>query len=95
MSLYDCRYYVLQVFRYSALIAGVFYGFTHDLSLKAAGEKKKEEAEYQKKLKLIDEAKAEYKKLHPPAQSSTAFDLEDANLDFGKAIESAIASLDN
>lgn len=85
----------MQVFRYSALIAGVFYGFTQDLSLKNAHEKKKEEAEFQKKIKLIEEAKAEYKKLNPPKVSTTGFDLEDPNLDFGKAIESAIASLEN
>lgn len=62
--------------------------------MKAAGEKKKEEAEYQKKIKLIAEAKAEYKKLNPP-KASVGFDLEDPNLDFGKAIESAIAGLEN
>lgn len=84
-----------QVFRYSALVAGILYGFTHDLTLKAEAAKKKEEVEYQKKVKLIAEAKAEYKKLHPVAQSSTNFNLEDPNLDFGKVVESYIASLDN
>ncbi|GAV26959.1 hypothetical protein PMKS-000420 [Pichia membranifaciens] len=82
----------LNVFRYGALVTGVLYGFTHDLSLKAAGEKKKEEAEYQKKIKLIEDAKAEYKKLNPP-KASAGFDLEDPNLDFAKAIESAVESL--
>ncbi|AWU73959.1 uncharacterized protein C5L36_0A05540 [Pichia kudriavzevii] len=86
----------LNVFRYSALIAGVAYGFTHDLSLKAAHAKKKEEEEYQRKIKLIAEAKEQYKLAHPPKKDESAsFDLENPNLDFAKAIESAIASLDN
>lgn len=85
---------MLQVFRYGALVAGVFYGFTHDLTLKAEATKKREEAEYQKKVKLIEEAKAEYKKLNASKTSSTSFDLEDPNLDFGAAIESAISSLE-
>ncbi|GMM44468.1 F1F0 ATP synthase subunit E [Pichia kluyveri] len=86
----------LNVFRYGALVAGVFYGFSHDLSLKSEAAKKKEEAEYQKKLNLIAQAKAEYKKLNPPkVESSTTFDLENPDLDFAKAIESAIAGLEN
>lgn len=85
-------YILIQVLRYGALVTGVLYGFTHDLSLKAEGAKKKEEAEYQKKVKLIEEAKAEYKKLNPP-QASSSFNLEDPNLDFAKAIESTVESL--
>ncbi|GMM27586.1 F1F0 ATP synthase subunit E [Martiniozyma asiatica (nom. inval.)] len=85
----------LNVFRYAALIAGVAYGFTTDLSLKAAAAKKAEEKEFQKKVALIAEAKAEYKKLHAkPAAASGSFNLEDPNLDFAQAITNAIASLD-
>ncbi|KAG0680037.1 hypothetical protein C6P40_003320 [Pichia californica] len=82
----------LNVFRYGALVAGVFYGFTHDITLKCEHEKKKEEAEYQKKVKLIAEAKEEWKKLNPP-KASSGFNLEDPNLDFGKAIEDAVEHL--
>lgn len=87
--------FTVQVFRYSALVAGVFYGFTTDISLKAESQKKKEEAEFQKKVKLIAEAKAEYKKLNPPKVAATGFDLENPDLDFAKAIESAIETLEN
>lgn len=45
---------------------------------------------------MIAEAKEQYKLAHPPKKDESAsFDLENPNLDFAKAIESAIASLDN
>lgn len=86
----------VNVFRYAALIAGVAYGITTDISLSTAAEKKAEDAAFAKKTALIAEAKAEYQKLHAPKTTATsvAFNLDDDKLDFAKAIDSAIASLE-
>lgn len=64
--------------------------------MKSEAAKKQEEYDYQHELKLIDEAKKEYKKLNPPKVSSTgAINLEDPDLDFAKVILGAVESLEN
>lgn len=88
----------VNVFRYAALVAGVAYGISTDRSLACAAQKKAEDAKFAKQTALISEAKAEYAKLHAPkpaaAGEGVAFNLDDDKLDFAKAIDSAIASLE-
>jgi F-type H+-transporting ATP synthase subunit e len=54
----------LQVGRWSALGLGVLYGFTHNRSLHKLESKNKIEQEYERKERLIEQARAEYAKKH-------------------------------
>lgn len=84
-----------NVLRYSALGAGVVYGFVHRRSLGNAEEQKQVLAKFKEEEKLIKQAKAEYAKLNPKVVSpSGSINWEDPNLDFGQALESLIAKLD-
>ncbi|SCU96013.1 LAME_0F14488g1_1 [Lachancea meyersii CBS 8951] len=87
----------LNVLRYSAVVLGVAVGFKTDLGLKSQASRKSEEKAYADKLQLIDQAKAEYAKLHAPKSepkgSAVKLDLEDPNLDYSKAILGAVESL--
>ncbi|KAK9247164.1 F-type H+-transporting ATP synthase subunit E [Lipomyces tetrasporus] len=84
----------LNVFRWTALGAGVVYGLVHSYSLSVASEKKAAAAEWTHKEALIAKAKAEYAKLHPkPAAAATTtatLDLSDPNFDFAKYLETAL-----
>ena len=77
---------LLQVLRYSALGAGVFYGFYHQASLSASARLAAVNREYERKQSLIEKAKAEYSKKNLPASAkteggdSTFFQLEVASL---------------
>jgi F-type H+-transporting ATP synthase subunit e len=53
---------MIQVFRWSALGAGVPYGGVHRNTLAKKAEYKQKQAEYAHKEELIREAKAEYQK---------------------------------
>ena len=55
-----------QVFRWSALVVGVFYGFSHQSSITARDKANHAKHEYENKQKLIDQAKAEYKRKTSP-----------------------------
>lgn len=57
----------VNVLRYSALGLGLFFGFRNDMILKCNAKKKEEQAQYDQKLKLVEEAKKEYAKLQPAA----------------------------
>lgn len=87
----------VNVFRYSALGLGFLYGFKTDWSRKSDAKAKQEEDEYQRQVKLVEEARAEYRKLHPvkvPAVGDKVeVNFEDPNFDFGKFIEDAVGSL--
>ncbi|CEP62370.1 F1F0 ATP synthase subunit e LALA0_S05e04126g [Lachancea lanzarotensis] len=87
----------LNVFRYSAVLLGVAVGLQTDLSLKSQASKQQEEKAYAEKLQLIEQAKAEYAKLHAPKSetktSNQKVDLEDPNLDYAKVILGAVESL--
>ncbi|KAM3162501.1 ATP synthase subunit e, mitochondrial [Lachancea thermotolerans] len=87
----------VNVLRYSALALGAIIGLKTDLSLKSEAAKSSQQKEYAEKLRLIEQAKAEYAKLHAPKQvekqADTKLDLEDPNLDYGKVILSAVESL--
>lgn len=61
----------LQVFRYSALVAGLIYGVYHQSSLTQAAKRTEIEHEYARKERLIEQAKAEWKKKTQPKQETT------------------------
>lgn len=61
-----------QVLRWSALFAGVFYGFYHQRSITAKLKADEENREYHHKESLIQQAKAEYTKKNMPQESKTA-----------------------
>lgn len=62
-----------NVLRYSALCLGVFYGFYHQRSITAAQRTSAAQHEYERKQKLIDEAKAAYaKSKKQPASAAPA-----------------------
>lgn len=84
-----------QVLRWSALGAGVVYGFVHNSSLKSEAAAKKVADEFAKKETLIAQAKAEYAKLHPktvaPAASSDVVDFDDPKFDLDAYINKALS----
>lgn len=59
-----------QVLRWSALAFGVFYGFSHQRTIKASQKAAHDQHEYEEKLKIINQAKAEYQKKHGPPAST-------------------------
>lgn len=61
----------LQVLRYSALGAGIFYGLYHQAKLSSAAKLAAINREYEHKQQLIDKAKAEYTKSKLPASAKT------------------------
>lgn len=61
----------VNVLRYSALGLGVFYGFYHQRTIYSSDKAAAAKREYEHKQSLINQAKAEYSKLHAPAPSAT------------------------
>ena len=61
----------LQVFRYSALVAGLIYGVYHQSSITQATKRAEIEHEYARKERLIEQAKAEWKKKTQPKQETS------------------------
>ncbi|TVY48794.1 ATP synthase subunit e, mitochondrial [Lachnellula occidentalis] len=59
----------VNIARWSALGAGVFYGFYHQTSLSAAAKAAAANREYEHKQQLIQQAKAEFAKKNQPASS--------------------------
>lgn len=60
-----------QVLRWSALAGGLFYGFSHQRAITATQKAEHSKHEYEKKQKLIEQAKAEYAKQKNPAPASS------------------------
>lgn len=60
-----------QVFRYSALVAGLVYGVYHQSSLNSQTKRADIEHEYARKERLIEQAKAEWKKKTTPQETKT------------------------
>jgi F-type H+-transporting ATP synthase subunit e len=58
--------------RYSALLFGVFYGFSHQRTIYANAKAAHAEHEYKHKEALIQKAKAEFAKKNLPPQAKTA-----------------------
>ncbi|KAJ2971290.1 hypothetical protein NQ176_g7766 [Zarea fungicola] len=69
----------VNVLRWSALAAGVFYGFSHQRTITAGQKANHSKHEYEKKQKLIDEAKAEYAKQKNPAPAAKDNVITDVN----------------
>jgi F-type H+-transporting ATP synthase subunit e len=61
-----------QVLRYSALGLGIFYGFYHQRTINSSQKAAEAQHEYERKQKLINEAKAAYAKKKQPASSTSA-----------------------
>jgi len=61
----------VNVLRYSALFAGVFYGLYHQSSLNAQARSAHVAREYDRKASLIDQAKAEWAKRSSPPEQKT------------------------
>lgn len=53
---------MLQVLRWSALVFGVFYGFSHQSAIYSSDKKAAAQHEWDRKVKLIDQAKEKYAK---------------------------------
>ncbi|CCE92510.1 F1F0 ATP synthase subunit e TDEL_0E02670 [Torulaspora delbrueckii] len=89
----------VNVLRYSALGLGLFFGLKNDLSFKTAASKKEEQNAFDAKMKLVEEAKAEYAKLQAPVQkkaevgSTKEVNFEDPNVDFAAVILQAVDSI--
>ncbi|KAK5044536.1 hypothetical protein LTR84_010660 [Exophiala bonariae] len=72
----------VNVLRYSALFAGLFYGFSHQRTISANTAAAHAQAEYQHKIDLIQKAKVEWAKKTMPSSSKTDdVDLNDKNFD--------------
>ncbi|CAG8901822.1 unnamed protein product [Penicillium nalgiovense] len=61
----------VNVLRYSALVAGLVYGVYHQSSLNSVTKRTEIEHEYARKERLIEQAKAEYKKKTQPQATQT------------------------
>jgi len=61
-----------NVLRYSALGAGIFYGFTHQRSISAAEKAAAAQREYEHKQELINKAKEAYAKSKQPVSAASA-----------------------
>ncbi|KAJ5312311.1 hypothetical protein PENANT_c011G05092 [Penicillium antarcticum] len=61
----------VNVLRYSALVAGLVYGVYHQSSLNSITKRTEIEHEYARKERLIEQAKAEYKKKTQPQEIKT------------------------
>jgi len=69
----------LQVLRYSALGAGIFYGLYHQAKLSSSAKLAAINREYEHKQSLIEKAKAEYSKKNLPPSAKT--EGEDSTFD--------------
>lgn len=61
----------VQVLRYSALGAGIFYGFYHQRTINRTLQSKAAEREYKHKQELIEKAKAEFAKSKNPVKAES------------------------
>ncbi|KAL0936488.1 mitochondrial f0 subunit e [Colletotrichum truncatum] len=62
----------VNVLRYTALGLGIFYGFTHQRSITASQKAAAAQKEYERKEKLIEQAKAEFAKKNSPVKAADA-----------------------
>ena len=85
-----------NVLRYSLLGLGVVVGTVHQYRYNSAEEKLHAAKQFRKEEKLIKNAKEEFAKLHKtnaPGGDVGSINWDDANLDFGKALETVILKL--
>ncbi len=86
----------VNVLRYFALGSGLVYGFVHDKNLKSQGKREIEEQKAAHKQKLIDEAKKEWQLQHQvKIDKAGKIDWESKDLDWGKAIEDTLKTLES
>ncbi|KAG6179181.1 hypothetical protein E4U35_001996 [Claviceps purpurea] len=77
----------VNVFRWSALGAGLFYGFIRQRSITISQRAAHEKHEYESKQKLIEQAKAEWAKknsVSTPVKDDAATDISSPNFDLEK-----------
>ncbi|KAK1045926.1 F1F0 ATP synthase subunit e, mitochondrial [Friedmanniomyces endolithicus] len=56
----------VNLLRWSALVFGVFYGFSHQNAIHSRDKKALSQHEWDRKAQIIDQAKAEWKKRNDP-----------------------------
>ncbi|KAF9894246.1 hypothetical protein FE257_007748 [Aspergillus nanangensis] len=74
----------VNVLRYSALVAGLVYGVYHQSSITSSAKQADAQREYARQERLIEQAKAEWKKKTAPkdtTQSGIITDPEDSRFD--------------
>ncbi|KAL4944343.1 hypothetical protein BDV06DRAFT_220393 [Aspergillus oleicola] len=74
----------VNVLRYSALVAGLVYGFYHQSSISSTARRAEADREYARQERLIEQAKAEWKKKTQPQDTKTSgviTDPEDPKFD--------------
>ncbi|KAE8350539.1 ATP synthase E chain-domain-containing protein [Aspergillus coremiiformis] len=74
----------VNVLRYSALVAGLFYGAYHQSSITASAKRAEADREYARQERLILQAKAEWKKKTAPKDTQNSgiiTDPEDSRFD--------------
>ncbi|KAE8141428.1 ATP synthase E chain-domain-containing protein [Aspergillus pseudotamarii] len=74
----------VNVLRYSALVAGLFYGAYHQSSITANAKRAEADREYARQERLIQQAKAEWKKKTAPKDTQNSgiiTDPEDSRFD--------------
>ncbi|OOF96309.1 hypothetical protein BO94DRAFT_539163 [Aspergillus sclerotioniger CBS 115572] len=74
----------VNVLRYSALVAGLVYGFYHQSSITSSAKHAEAEREYARQERLIQQAKAEWQKKTAPKDtqnSGVITDPEDSRFD--------------
>ncbi|PWY89356.1 hypothetical protein BO70DRAFT_359637 [Aspergillus heteromorphus CBS 117.55] len=74
----------VNVLRYSALVAGLVYGVYHQSSITASAKRAEAQHEYARQERLIEQAKAEWKKKTAPKDtqnSGVITDPEDSRFD--------------
>ncbi|EEQ34858.1 F1F0 ATP synthase subunit e, mitochondrial [Microsporum canis] len=83
----------VNVLRYSALFAGVFYGLYHQSSLNTQARAAQIEREYKRQEALIEKAKAEWKnKTSPPKEDNSVItDPNDARFDLEALLKATAA----
>ncbi|KAF2480357.1 ATP synthase E chain-domain-containing protein [Neohortaea acidophila] len=75
----------VNVFRWSALAFGVFYGFSHQSAIYSSDKKAAAQHEWDRKVKLIDDAKAKYaEKSRPGSGDGVITNPEDPKFDLEK-----------
>ncbi|BDD57859.1 hypothetical protein MPDQ_001047 [Monascus purpureus] len=60
----------VNVLRYSALVAGLVYGVYHQSSLNSQAKRAEIDREYARKERLIEQAKAEWRKKTAPPEAT-------------------------
>jgi len=61
----------VNVVRYSALVAGIFYGIIHRRTLQARHDEKVRKGEIEKRAKWVEEARKEWAAMQNPPTSSS------------------------